>query len=196
MPGISGLDATRRIREIEQRDGRPRTPIVALTASAMEGDRRKCLDAGMDDYLAKPLHAERLQEVMERHLASALHVDGRSAAYREALVHQADPQTVEIIAAPFLDELPREFAAMQSAIADADARTLARRAHSMKGLLLAFAAQPAASLALQLQRIAEGQEFVAPRARECLDELRGELSLLVPHLQAVGGAARHPQARG
>jgi two-component system sensor histidine kinase/response regulator len=189
MPGMSGLEATRRMRELERHQGRPRTPIVALTASATEGDRHRCLDAGMDDHLGKPLRSGQLLQALERHLAMPP-ASGRSAAYRDALARQADTQTVEIIAAPFVDELPREFAAMQSAIAQGDLEALARRAHSMKGLLLAFAAQPAAGLAEELQRLAQGGEFSERQAQECLDALREEIGLLVPHLRAVGGGKR------
>jgi len=64
MPVMDGLSAT---REIRRRTGmRARTPVVALTASAMTGDLERCLDAGMDGLLAKPLETIRLQEVLER----------------------------------------------------------------------------------------------------------------------------------
>jgi len=189
MPGMSGLTATRLMRESEREHGRARTPIVALTASAMEGDRSRCLDAGMDDYLSKPLRARELMLVMERHLARGGGAVGdRSDAYLGAL-EQADAQTVEIIAAPFLDELPREVAALNQAIDTLDVCTLACRAHSMKGLLLAFAAQPAASLAEQLQRLAEAAAFEPHQARACLGELVDEIGLLAPHLRAVGAKA-------
>ncbi|HJV59599.1 MAG TPA: PAS domain S-box protein [Albitalea sp.] len=185
MPGMSGLEATRRMRADERQRARARTPIVALTASAMDVDRRLCMEAGMDEFLSKPLRASELLQILERHLAPGQASAGRSAAYRNAL-ETADPQTVEIIALPFLEELPREMAAMHAAIDQADRHTLARRAHSMKGLLLAFAAQPAASLAEQLQRIAEGGEFVPSQARACLGDLGNEIGLLAPHLRAVG----------
>ncbi len=185
MPGMSGLEATRRMRALEQEARRPRTPIVALTASAMETDRRLCIEAGMDDYLSKPLRARELMHAVERHLSPAHAATGRSAAYRHALAH-ADTTTVQIIARPFLHELPREMAAMQHAIEHTDVHTLSRRAHTMKGLLLAFGAQPAASLAGQLQRIAEGPGFEATQARSCLARLGNEIGLLVPHLETVG----------
>ncbi len=64
MPEMDGLEATRAIREREQATG-DHIPIIALTAHALEGDRERCLDAGMDNYLAKPIHAKRLLETIE-----------------------------------------------------------------------------------------------------------------------------------
>lgn len=66
MPGVDGLEATQRIRERERQQG-GHLPIVALTANAMQGDREKCLQAGMDDYLIKPVSPEALQEVLARY---------------------------------------------------------------------------------------------------------------------------------
>jgi hypothetical protein len=63
MPVMDGLEATQRIRETEV--GR-RTPIIAMTANAMEGDRERCLEAGMDDYIAKPIRADQLYEQLQR----------------------------------------------------------------------------------------------------------------------------------
>jgi signal transduction histidine kinase/HPt (histidine-containing phosphotransfer) domain-containing protein len=66
MPGMDGLEATRRIRETERLTGRPTVRIIAMTANAMMGDRDKCLNAGMDDYLAKPVRPEALQAALEK----------------------------------------------------------------------------------------------------------------------------------
>ena len=65
MPGMNGFEATAALRASESQGG-PRTPIVALTAHALSGDRERCLGAGMDDYLSKPLRADRLIEMVER----------------------------------------------------------------------------------------------------------------------------------
>ncbi len=66
LPGIDGLEATRRIRKYEQEGGRRRTPIVAMTAHAFEEDRQRCLAAGMDEFLPKPLDLEHFQRLIAR----------------------------------------------------------------------------------------------------------------------------------
>jgi len=67
MPRLDGYMTTREIRDLESQDpARKRTPVIALTANAMPGDREKCLDAGMDDYLAKPFTKKALSDILSR----------------------------------------------------------------------------------------------------------------------------------
>jgi CheY-like chemotaxis protein len=70
MPVMDGYIATQKIREIEAGRGLARTPIIGLTAHAMQGDRERCLDAGMDDYIAKPIASTKLTEMIETWIAS------------------------------------------------------------------------------------------------------------------------------
>jgi CheY-like chemotaxis protein len=65
MPVMDGFEATGRIRETEK-DGSRRLPVIAMTAHAMKGDRERCLDCGMDGYLAKPIRASELDAVLEQ----------------------------------------------------------------------------------------------------------------------------------
>jgi two-component system, sensor histidine kinase and response regulator len=71
MPDMDGLEATARIREIEKRRS-TYTPIIALTAHTMKGDRERCLAAGMDQFINKPIDAERFVEVVETAAAAAM----------------------------------------------------------------------------------------------------------------------------
>ncbi|HJW03915.1 MAG TPA: response regulator, partial [Azospira sp.] len=70
MPEMDGIEATRAIRSLEEAQQRRRTPIVAMTANAMQGDRERCLAAGMDDYLSKPIRSQELYALLERLLAA------------------------------------------------------------------------------------------------------------------------------
>ncbi|TFW22054.1 response regulator [Massilia arenosa] len=70
MPVLDGFAATARLRAVEREQGRARTPVVALTASAVDGDRERCLAAGMDDYLAKPFSFEQFEEMVRRWVAA------------------------------------------------------------------------------------------------------------------------------
>jgi len=79
MPGLDGIEAARRIREMERHEGRPRTPIVALTADALETGKRACQDAGMDGFLTKPVDPAEL-DAMLQHLFPASAERGRSDA--------------------------------------------------------------------------------------------------------------------
>jgi CheY-like chemotaxis protein len=66
MPEMDGFEATRRIREAEAGNGARHTPIIAMTANAMAGDREACLAAGMEDHLAKPVNLQALDEALRR----------------------------------------------------------------------------------------------------------------------------------
>ena len=148
MPVMDGLEATRRIRELET-GGAKRTPIVALTANAMMGTLERCLEAGMDDYLTKPLDISRLQDVLDRFMGRA---DGESvpaAAPSTAAVEA--PSADKAIRArladvsgddeEFMIELVNAFLSggedtvqeLRAAVELGDAEAIARAAHKLKG---------------------------------------------------------------
>jgi len=88
MPIMDGYSATRAWREREADQHLPHLPIIAMTANAMAGDRQKCLDAGMDDYLSKPVSRPQLEETLARWLAHAERRAAATAATRQNVVAQ------------------------------------------------------------------------------------------------------------
>jgi two-component system sensor histidine kinase/response regulator len=164
MPEMDGFEATAAIREREGALGR-RVPIVALTAHAMKGDAERCLAAGMDAYLAKPLQA--------RELAAALATlaGGAAAIDRSRLLERVggDRRALRELARLFLADVPRRFAEIRGAIARGDARALRAAAHTLKGAVANFAAPAATEAALELQKLGDAADLSeAPLAFERL----------------------------
>ena len=91
MPGIDGYEAAAEIRRREQQDGSTRTPIVAVTAGALDGDRRRALDAGMDDHLAKPFALEQLLEKLETWMSLVSRVPAKRGPRGEPLADVRSP---------------------------------------------------------------------------------------------------------
>ena len=95
MPVLDGYSATRRLREIENEQGKPRTPVIAMTAHAMSGDRERCLQAGMDDYLSKPLDRQLLEQTLTRWMPKSPNpVPAPTAAATPAIKPEAIPSTM------------------------------------------------------------------------------------------------------
>ncbi|MFZ2267552.1 MAG: response regulator [Azonexus sp.] len=185
MPVMNGIEATTRIRHYEKQAGLPRTPIIAMTASAMQGDREDCLAAGMDDYIAKPIKA---RELLDKLLALGTPKESRNPAaiavafdYARAL-QQADRQTVEMIGGIFLDTWERNIERLRASTAKADASQIERTAHSLLGLLNGFNAEPAARHAGEIEQHARHRQFadIPPE----IDALEKEIAVLAGHLNS------------
>ncbi|WP_052007308.1 CHASE domain-containing protein [Burkholderia paludis] len=163
MPEMDGLAATRAWRAREQRDGLPRVPVVAMTAHAMEGDRERCLAAGMDGYVSKPVSVEALVREIDRVTASLPDTAPTlDAAPRPALFDRRIALSQLGNDAALLQELARmlvDGAAAQLDEIDAAARLgdlpkLARLAHKLKGDAGTFASAELTALALHLEQSA------------------------------------------
>jgi len=138
MPGMDGYEATRIIRDpgsdVLDHDIR----IVAITANAMKGDREKCLEAGMDDYITKPVRPDDLAAVVKRNLIGqdATQGQGQPSADRspEAISSQwADDSELANILNDFVEGLPAKLAAMRAALAANCYDEVRRTAHQLKG---------------------------------------------------------------
>jgi PAS domain S-box-containing protein len=162
MPKMNGFQTTAEIRK-EEESTREHLPIIAMTAHAMEGDRARCLDAGMDGYVAKPIRFEDLVDAIE-HLGQSPEaakvaatptprqqepIDIASALARV----EGDVELLQEMVALFLEELPDLLTNLREAVTAGDAKAIERAAHKLKGSVGNFAAQPAFEAALRLEKI-------------------------------------------
>ncbi len=189
MPEMDGYAATAAIRGREY--GGARLPIVAMTAHAMKGDRERCLSAGMDDYLSKPLRPEELDAALERWLgAPATPVPVRSAADSapggdpfEALLDDARmrifrvdyPEIVPQLIELFVDSTPPLLDELRAGVARGDGETVRRAAHKLKGSCQNIGAGFMARLAADIESAAtaapsqlDGLERVFEDTRDAL----------------------------
>jgi CheY-like chemotaxis protein/HPt (histidine-containing phosphotransfer) domain-containing protein len=160
MPEMDGFEATRQIRHWEQNNG-GHLPIVALTAHAMKGDRDRCLGAGMDAYVSKPIRAQKLFETMETVLLAAADRTAPASVAPDGVDWQTAMESVQgdrrllrQLIEIFLDEGPMRITQARQALADGDAACLQRAAHTLKSSVKSFGAVRAYDLCGQLETLA------------------------------------------
>lgn len=186
MPEMDGYQAARSIREIEAAEGRPRIPIIAVTAHALVGERNKVLEAGMDDYMTKPISVEQLRRKVERWLESTqAQADGETTEAPLALIDDTIVEQLKRLASPkrprFFPDLIEKFAedaarhrrTIHKAVADGDAPTLRESAHALKGASRALGAEHVARVAENLELLAKSGTVTGA------DELVGQLELIL-----------------
>ena len=176
MPELDGLETTRRLRRSEEGSGR-RTPVIGLTAHAMQEDRERCLAAGMDAYVTKPIRPADLFSAIERtvvgitgspseleivNLDDALAAVGGDRVFIAGLIGQ------------FIDDFPLRLAELRTALADRDGQQVERVAHSLKSVVGIFGAGGALKVAGELEQLGGRGDFAA--AADALARLEKELS--------------------
>jgi two-component system, sensor histidine kinase and response regulator len=159
MPELDGLEATARIRA--QEDGGRHLPIIAMTASAMEGDRERFLEAGMDDYISKPLRPDELDAVLERWLGGApggpQAAAGNGAggdlidAGRVERFRTDYPEIADRLVALFADTTPPLIEQLSNAIHSGEDDAVRKLAHKLKGSCQNVGATRMAALCRQLE---------------------------------------------
>jgi CheY-like chemotaxis protein len=159
MPVMDGIETTQRIRSAEQPGAH--LPIVAMTANAMQSDRERCLNAGMDDFIAKPIALPELQRVLSvlgqsPHASQLLPRSAIQPAEECALVMvrsevefdyaaalaACDQEVVDIVAEVFMAQWPLDLEKMTQAVRVGDGLTLLQVAHTIKGTIGLFGATP------------------------------------------------------
>jgi PAS domain S-box-containing protein len=171
MPEMDGLEATSRIRARE-REGGGHVPIIAMTAHAMKGDRERCLDAGMDGYVSKPVQAQELFAAIARLLpdsstqeAPASNVEGAAKAdehvdLTEALTRVGgDAALLSELADLFLTISPGQLDELRDAVARREAPVVQRVAHSLKGSVGMFGVPTVYEAARRLEMLGRAGEW-------------------------------------
>ncbi|WP_305041737.1 response regulator [Geoalkalibacter sp.] len=203
MPEMDGLEATVAIRRQEQ-DDRRRIPIVAMTAHALPDDRQRCLEAGMDDYLTKPIDPATLADIIFRHLAPP---PGRERVARHAAWPEAnpdiaafcgesllrrmggDPTLCRDLVALFVDDFPNLASQLQSLVEAGKMEQLRRAVHTVKGAAANVEARRVHALAISLEQALEQddqegiQRFTAdlmPAFQEFARQAQADLPALDP----------------
>ena len=182
MPGVSGLEATAAIRERERTMDR-HTPILALTASAMAGDREACLAAGMDGYVAKPLRPDELFSTIDSLCASS---DSASQAVDlNALLagFGGSAHLVKEVVDVFLEDAPAMLTRLRQAARVSDAHELAAAAHAIKGSAGLFSLGRAYSSARLLEQQARSGDLTAADAA-CAD-VEADVAQLLAELRVL-----------
>lgn len=193
MPELSGIEATQLIRELE--NGLSHIPIIAMTANVMQGDQARCIQAGMDDYLSKPINSDVLRErlqfyVDQKNNEASKHTSVQADAvvkkrladinevsfdYSSALL-KADVEVLRIISPLFLDGCAAQVNELADAILRRDGEQLHRSAHTIKGLLGNFNATPIENLAKALEQKGKHGDF--ERVDIIFEEMNTQLELM------------------
>ena len=201
MPEMDGYEATQRIRQAEaserSRAGEPgpgtHLPVIAMTANALKGDREKCLQAGMDDFVTKPVNPQLLIHALEvwlpkggerqperpisnsQHLASMFN----RAVLEERMMDDAD--LVRKVVDAFLSDIPRQIDMLKGALDAGDSRAVERHAHSIKGAAANVSAEALRTVALTVEQAGtagdmEAARSLAPRIERAFERLKAVLA--------------------
>lgn len=165
MPEMSGLEATRVIRDLKSKVKNHNITIIALTAHAMKGDREECINAGMDDYLSKPINPKELGERLNHWLPLSKRTEDEDSGTikiiktkvfdQQALIERidGDEELLETILEMFVENIPDRLDAIKTAIDNNDITLLKREAHSLKGAAATISADRITELAQQLEEL-------------------------------------------
>jgi CheY-like chemotaxis protein len=178
MPVMDGLTATRRMRAWEQANDRPPTPIIALTASALKGDREMCLAAGCTAFLTKPIKQEVLLQAIKDHSIVALPASSDEGGRMDPILVPARHRFADRIPA-YLQSCRQNGVTMLDALNRVDFQTVVFLGHQMRGSGGAFGFQPITDICAALELAAENADTDASR------KWMGELSSYLDRVEVI-----------
>ena len=193
MPILDGLTATRQIRDAEM-PGHLHTPIIAMTALAMKGDRERCLESGMDGYVSKPIDRRALKEAIASVVKGSRHsshpddsgTDSIAWNYEQVLERIGGDETLfREIALIFLDETPKNLEILRQAISRRDAAAIEKIAHSLKSQLGYMATPGISQKAQALEEMARANTL--EDAATIFATIESEISIVLRCIQTVNG---------
>ena len=189
MPEMDGFEATGEIRTPESKVLDHRVPIIAMTANAMKGDREKCLEAGMDDYLCKPVNPQELNDILEKWIAKqdssllyeATNSDKKPAQNifdKASLLDRlmGDEELANEILAGFLEDVPRKFSALKEALDKRDVSSVLREAHTLRGASADVGGKAMHEKAFEIEKAVEAGDLETVKA--CMPELETQFERL------------------
>ena len=190
MPDMDGFELAAEVRKREAGAGR-RLPVIAMTAHAMKGDRERCLEAGMDGYVAKPIQDAALWAEIDLLVpADAGEGEGPSGPAlnpEDVLARMGgDRDAVRQLVEVFRQDCTPLLADMAEAVRTGDARKLKMAAHTLKGMVAFFAADRATAAALALEQLGEAGDLTGAAA--AVDVLTREVSDMEPALRSLAGS--------
>ncbi len=188
MPEMDGFEATLRIRERESADGE-RIPIIAMTAHAMKGDRERCIEAGMDDYVSKPVDFRQLHDALAR-------ASGQQPAPKAhqvppynpkiALNHVGDDvEILDVLLGKFLELGPQRVESLTTAAQALDTAGITAAAHSLKGTAETLGMEPLRIHCFKLEKLGEAGDIEEIRA--ALPEFRDVFAAVMEDVRARRG---------
>lgn len=203
MPRMCGFEATAAIRERE-RTANTHIPIIAMTARAMEGERERCIEAGMDDYIAKPIRKETLIETISRF------ADQRPLPPSPAIEEPASDSTLDAVRLVerldgdvgllqelielFMEECSAQLPRMRESVADGDCESLRAAAHKMSSSVSNLSAEATFQAALKLEESGANGDMAT--AEDLLATLEAEVSRLQIELKNLVENAHTIQSSG
>jgi len=198
MPEMDGYEATRLIRNAPAGAVNPRVPIVAVTASAMPGDRERCLRAGMDDYIAKPIEPDELAQMLAKWLGPPGNIAdaGPSGAVSRPTAPDVfdeagllkrvmgNRQLAERLIKEFLHQIPSQLDTLRKQLVDGDAPAARRQAHTVKGAAANLSAGALRAAALEAERAAQAGQL--SKLAETLCSLEQEFARVKDAMERSG----------